>query len=108
MPSRVQKFNIIIVKSEITFWISITIFGCCRFFFNAYCLFDVGQNFWAFADGVRRGVTFIRARKVVLCLPCLHSRENRTNSSEISLLPRNFPLELDPKKSIVYNLQSFS
>ena len=63
------------------------------FFFNAYCLFDVGQNFWAFTDDVRRG-----SRKVVLCLSCLHSRDDRTTSSEISLLPWNFPLpELDPK-----------
>ena len=74
------------------------------FFFNAYYLFDVGQNFWAFTDDVRRG-----SRKVVLCLSCLHSRDDRTTSSEISLLPWNFPLpELDPKSRLLMNLQNVS
>ena len=69
MPSRGQKFNIIIVKSEMVldFHHDFRLFGL--FFFNAYYLFDVGQNFWAFTDDVRRG-----SRKVVLCLSCLHSR----------------------------------
>ena len=82
------------------FWISIRVLACLGLFFNAYCLFDVGQNFWAFTDGVRPGLTFIRSRKAVLCLPCLHSRENRTTFLEISLLPRNFPLGLDPKSRL--------
>ena len=73
IPSRVQKFNIIIVKSEITFWISIAIFVCLFVFFQ--CILSI----WCAAKflGARRrcppGVTFIRARKVVLCLSCLHS-----------------------------------
>ena len=101
MPSRGQKFNIIIVKSEMVldFHHDLRLFGF--FFFNAYCLFDVGKNFWAFTDDVRRG-----SRKVFLCLSCLHSRDDRTTSSEISLLPWNFPLpELDPKSRLltIYN-----
>ena len=101
---REDKNSISLLSKVRWFWISITIFACLVFFFNAYYLFDVGQNFWAFTDDVRRG-----SRKVVLCLSCLHSRDDRTTSSEISLLPWNFPLpELDPKSRLLMNLQYVS
>ena len=52
---REDKNSISLLSKVRWFWISITIFACLVFFFNAYCLFDVGQNFWAFTDDVRRG-----------------------------------------------------
>ena len=96
MPSRGQKFNIIIVKSEMVldFHHDFRLFG---FFFQCILSFWCGAKFL----GVHRRCPS-GSRKVVLCLSCLHSRDDRTTSSEISLLPWNFPLpELDPKSRLL-------
>ena len=103
MPSRGQKFNIIIVKSEMVldFHHDFRLFG---FFFQCILSFWCGAKFL----GVHRRCPS-GSRKVVLCLSCLHSRDDRTTSSEISLLPWNFPLpELDPKSRLLMNLQYVS
>ena len=103
MPSRGQKFNIIIVKSEMVldFHHDFRLFG---FFFQCILSFWCGAKFL----GVHRRCPS-GSRKVVLCLSCLHSRDDRTTSSEISLLPWNFPPpELDPKSRLLMNLQYVS
>ena len=103
MPPRGQKFNIIIVKSEMVldFHHDFRLFG---FFFQCILSFWCGAKFL----GVHRRCPS-GSRKVVLCLSCLHSRDDRTTSSEISLLPWNFPLpELDPKSRLLMNLQYVS
>ena len=106
IPSRVQKFNIIIVKSEITFWISITIF-VCLFVFSMHIVYLMrGKISWR-SQTVSAGGNFYTGSKscFMFVVFAFNSRGNRTTSSEISLLPRNFPLELDPKSRLltIYN-----
>ena len=105
-----KKFNIIIVKSEITFWISIAIFVCLFVFFSMHIVYLMcGKISWR-SQTVSAGGNFYTGSKscFMFVVFAFNSRGNRTTSSEISLLPRNFPLELDPKSRLLTIYNKFS
>ena len=100
---------IIFVKSEMVFCISITIFARLFFFFSMhmYCLFDVGQNFWAFADGVRRG-NFYTGPKSFFMFVVFAFKGKQNYLFRNFVAPQKFFAGTRPEKSIAYNLQYVS